>query len=1023
MKNCLIILFAVLFYQFSIYAQNRQIVKIDLNESLPQQISLDGKWEFVPANGELKPENSNPLLVDKKAKEIDQILNEVDGFEIMVPQLLNKMSWWLTGVSKEFEKQEEDRINAFPLDAANLQSGWYVKTIDLTSVPKNAKIQKEVIADFEGVATVSRVYFNGNYVGGHLGMFGSFQCRLTPYLKAGEKNSLLVYVERGIKSDKGDEVVSVAVTVPVTRDMLTSLNSGMFGGFGNGPRAKFMGIWQPVKLLISEPGGRIEDVFFKPSLQGHKIEVTLENPLRTKLTGKLQYSLKDTKTGNILLSENVSEQVSVKSGSETITLEKAGLNPKLWTPDHPNLYHLEVSWLSTDGKLLDKWSMPVGYRTVETRGQEVYLNGKPYWARGAGMPPYGYKPNDEATARGFLQLMHDGNTMVTRSGCNPWNTLWFSLADEIGIGVSHEGVRPWALMSKAPPPPRPIIEHWKAEQLETVRKYRNHPSVLYYEVSNEGLQGDADNKEKQAIFKDIIDAMRKLDPTRPIIQTSGDRDLAGNADIQDIHSYWGWYETSSFINDYTTPMRGLTVVGDKRPFLNEEAAVPYSMIDDGSVHPAYVGRYSAQPWVGDIGTYATGKDVAYFQGHILQEAKLKAEKLRYSRREIPTAGVMLFANVTWIQHALSKPVDQWRPFPVYYGVKEAYQPVLAALQSTQRNFYANDKVNTKVFVVNDNADFKDLKQISLKIEILTGDKAQNVYETKLGDVDYYEVKDYPVTFSIPKVEGTGLKSASIRLSLYSLGKPISVNSYKINIAPNLWINNTDKKLLVSAMGLNKDIEKCIGEDQNLTIKPLNESTGNADVIILGPDAKNVSENEVQSALKRGGRVIVLEQGAASHRFSKEVINESGDVKHDKPVLKDYMFEAGNSASGGLDIVKGEFVEMIGWDKQTDVFKDLGAMDWKWWARGNNQPAYTASAAHNIDIKNPKVTVIGRYLEPHFYWSGNLKKVYESRLRYPVFAVQKEWGQVIICDLVISDAIKYDPRAAKTLLNLIKQPLK
>lgn len=110
-------------------------------------------------------------------------------------------------------------------------------------------------------------------------------------------------------------------------------------------------------------------------------------------------------------------------------------------------------------------------------------------------------------------------------------------------------------MSKAPAPPLTILKHSKEEQLEVIKKYRNHPSVMIYSVSNEGLQGDYENPEKLAIFKDIIEAIRKMDPSRPIIQTSGDPDVAGNADLEDVHTYWGWYESSYFINDYTKPRR------------------------------------------------------------------------------------------------------------------------------------------------------------------------------------------------------------------------------------------------------------------------------------------------------------------------------------------------------------------------------------------------------------------------------------------------------------------------------------
>ncbi|TDG36171.1 hypothetical protein EZJ43_09195 [Pedobacter changchengzhani] len=1012
-KSLLILLFSA----FQLHAQNPSAIKIDLDKNTVQEISLNGQWDFIPAKGTSKPNGTTADFIDQKAFEISENLNKIESFQIGVPQFLNRVSWWLPNVSNEFEAQETARVNALPFKTDDLQAGWYIKTIDLTNLKKSDN--SEIYANFEGVATVSRVYFNAQYVGGHLGMFGSFDCRLTPFIKMGQKNKLLVYVERGTKADKGDEVVSVAVTMPITRDLLTSLNSGMFGGFGNGPRAKFMGIWQPVKLVVSKVGGKIEDVFFNPSLTGHKLEFTLKNASLSTVNGKLTYLLKDAKTGKVFTTEEI--KVTLNRGEYVIKAEKSGINPKLWSPDHPNLYQLEVTLTDISGNKLDFWEMPVGYRTVSTKGEQLYLNGRPYWVRGAGMPPYGYKPTDSATARGFLQLMHDGNTVYTRTGCNTWNSLWYGLADEIGVGVTHEGIRPWALMSKAPAPPATILQHWKEEQLEVIKKYRNHPSVMVYSISNEGLQGDYSNPVKLAIFKDLIDAIRKMDPSRPIIQTSGDPDVDHNADIEDVHAYWGWYESSSFLNDYTKPRRGLTL-NDGRPFLNHESAVPYSMIDDGSVHPAYTKRFSAQSWVGDIGTYAKGKDVSYFQDHILAEAKLKSEKLRYSRKALPTAGVLLFASVTWIQNALSKPFDQWKPFPVYYGVKEAFEPVLASMATTQRYFYEGDHVKTKIYLVNDNVDFKDLNGITVNLSFLIDGKEVSSSVFPIGNVNYFDVKDVDISFYIPKIDSAKQRS-TIRLTVKDENsKTLSINSYPVTIATKQWISKkATAPLEIVALGVNEDVKNQISNIGNLFEKPLSKIKSKADVIILGPSAINISKVEIQKALKPGGRLLVLQQGKAAHRFILDVVKVAEEKSvASKPHLEDFMFDSGVVDGQAVDSIKGEFVEMLNWKQNLPIFDGLEAMDWKWWGRGDNL-AYAASASHRIDIKNPKVLPIGRYLAPHFYWSGDLQKMYDAKIGYPVFAVKEDWGNVIICDLTISNAIKYDPRAAKTLVNLITEP--
>lgn len=1003
----------------SAYAQDPDIVHINTNKEAIEEISLNGKWQFHPAT-----DNSSMSVddIDSYAGKVTQ--GTADWYTVSVPQFLNHVIWW-NKISQEYELQEDKRISSLPFDAPHTQSGWYRKSLVFDNT-KDGTLP-EVCVDFEGVAMISRVYCNGHYVGGHLGMFGSFCCRLTPYLNWKEKNTILVYVERGAQTKDADQVVSVAVTAPITKGMLSSLNAGLFGGFGNGPRGKSMGIWQPVTLKISQPGGKIKDIFFNPSLHGHHIEFTIHNPMNSQVTGIIEYSLKNLKTGHLLVKDKLKQSVVVgPRADKKLTVDKDGLNPELWTPDQPALYSLEVDWLDNKGHVIDSQSQDVGYRTVSVNGQQIYLNGHPYWVRGANTAPYGYKPDDSVTAYHFLQLMHDGNTMVTRSHGNPWNNLWYSAADKIGIGVSAEGVRPWALMTKAPAPPEAILEHWEKEQLETVKQYRNHPSILFYEVSNEGLQGDAKNPAKLAILKKIIDSMRKLDPSRPIIQTSGDTDYQNIADIEDIHSYWGWYESSSYVNDYTKPMRGLTI-GDGRPFMNEECAIPYSSVDNGKVLPFYVPLYSAQPWVGNLGVF--GNDISYYQEHIRAEAKMKAEKLRYSRQKLSTAGFMLFCNATWIEHALSRPASQWDPFPVYNAVKQAFQPVLVAWQTPQRVFYAGDRIDPDIYVVNDDTNFSDLSGLELQLEVV--DSTGKVLTSKkagLGDVAYYAVKKYPLEMDIPRAAGDDgqMIRAKVVLRLTDKnGRQVSYNTYQIRIASYKWASHNDgnnKKLTIAQAGCGKGILSYL-KRTGMQVQKLQGVNSKADIVLLGPDAKDVPLQQAVSSLKPDGRLIVLEQAVGAHRFCQDIIvHDTSNDNASKQAIDNFMYTKPGSGSGTIEKVKGEFVEMLGWEKKLPVFNGLAAMDWKWWMQGDTLPAFACIASHKINIKDKDVIALGRFLSPHFYWGGNLKKVYQSNIGYPVFVVKRKWGKLIVCDLAIKEALPYDPRAAKTLTDLMTEPV-
>lgn len=970
------------------------------------EFSLDGCWKFIPADaGVYAAGSGDAALVDAMAHRIQQA-DLSSWHDLETPQFLNESIWWVSQ-SDRFMVNEKARMDAMPFDARNTWSGWYVREIRLPSIEG---VPPEVRINFEGIAMVSRVYCNGEQVGGHLGMFGEVDCRLTPLLKWGETNRIAVYVRRGsnIESDE-NKVLGVAVTVPVTSGMLNSLNHGMFGGFGRESQTKFMGIWQPVKLRIAPGPARIADVFFKPQLDRHKLEVTLENPGRERVSGEVRYSLKDARTGEVLVEAGSVESLVLEPG-ETRKLEfsETGLTPKLWSPDFPNLYALGVQWIA-DGRINDEYACRVGYRTVETKGKRVYLNGHPYWVRGANHPPYGLRPTEPDVARRFLELMREGNTMVTRTHCNPWNRMWYELADEIGIGNTTEGVRPWALMGSSPPPAKALLEHWKAEQLETVRQYRNHPSILFYCIANEGTQADYKNKIKTDIYKDIMAAMRELDDTRPIFQTSGEWDWHNDADLEDIHGYFGWYQPSAFILDFRKEgPSGLPSADRPRPFINQECAVGYNNTDTGGPMTSYIGKGMTEPWIGcltdrsvDGGTQA----VPAFKDHQMRNAKRTAEEYRWSRRELESAGLMLFANSTWITHVTSHAPEEWNPAPVWDGVRTAYEPVLVAFESPQYSFRSGQDVETKIRVVNDDTRFRDFQGVQFESTLVDGHgKTRAKYEQELGAVAYYEVKDYPFSARIPEMD-TGGKMVPMQweLRLYDgAGEEIARNTYPVFIADEEWMTGPRTSgLRIGYAGVSAEVAEHLGKLGEALL--IEEIAKKADVIVVGRSAAPNSLEPLKKKLAVGGRIVLLGQGEDIQRLCPEAFQTEA-----VPVTRK---------------LAGEYVWMQGRaDFNTPLIDGLEWQDWKWWMNGSDKPAVVCDAGHRIDTENEYVIPIGRYLGPHFYWSGSVPDNWLEQISWPVFAVQYDWGEVLVSELAIEAALPYDPRAVRTLSNFVKQPL-
>jgi hypothetical protein len=161
---------------------------------------------------------------------------------------------------------------------------------------------------------------------------------------------------------------------------------------------------------------------------------------------------------------------------------------------------------------------------------------------------------------------------------------------------------------------------------------------------------------------------------------------------------------------------------------------------------------------------------------------------------------------------------------------------------------------------------------------------------------------------------------------------------------------------------------------------------------------------------------VLAQGEKAQRFCKEVIATYSDSAA-------AIIDNSPNKENSVQMVRGEFVEMLHYDSSKNLYKGLQPMDWKWWSTGNAKPAFVTIASHKIKVEKKNVIPIGRYLEPHAYWSGNLDDMYKQRIGYPVFAVNYPWGQLVVCDLIIEGAIDYDPRAAQTIMNLLSAEIK
>ena len=374
---------------------------------------------------------------------------------------------------------------------------WYRRTVELPEAMQG----KRVLLHFGGVDYKTWVYINGELAGTHLGENAAFAFEITRLLKPGS-NEIVVRVHDDLRSglqpggkQAGDKSAGCMYT-------------------------RTTGIWQTV-WLEAVGSSYVDNISVVPDPEHSRvlIEASVNGPdeavkLEAEAFADGKSVGKDTSTGtwrNQRLVLNLSEK-------------------KLWEPGAPFLYDLKFT-LTGGGKTLDTLKSYFGLRTVKIQGRKILINGKPVFQRT--ILDQGFYPDGVWTAPSEEALKHDielslaagyNGARLHQKVFEPRYLYW---ADKLGYLVWGEFPN-WGFNSK-PEGYAPWVTEWT----EVLIRDRNHPAIIGWCPFNES---GANSGELQQVIWNIT---RAIDPTRPVLETSGWNHTLGNPEVLDNHDYNG----------------------------------------------------------------------------------------------------------------------------------------------------------------------------------------------------------------------------------------------------------------------------------------------------------------------------------------------------------------------------------------------------------------------------------------------------------------------------------------------------
>ena len=348
---------------------------------------------------------------------------------------------------------------------------------------------------------IADIYVNQMPAGSHTGGYNSFTVDITDRLK--KENELVICCTDDLRD----------LSMPYGKQTLKR------GGMWYTPVS---GIWQSV-WLESVPQTYIEKLDIQTDMTGATVTVIPAQP------------------GNVIFE---GKRYPLVGGKTVITPEE----PRLWSPEEPNLYEFAVETAT------DRVESYFALRTIEAKTvggiPRLCLNGKPYFFHG--LLDQGYWPDGIYTpaapacyAEDILAMKRLGfNTLRKHIKVEPEE--FYYQCDKLGMVVFQDMVNngdyayfrdtvmPTLMVQKLPD--KNMHKAVKCREMflrcmeETVNQLKNHPSILYWTIFNEGW-GQFDSNT-------VYEQLHKLDDTRIIDSTSG-WFRQQKTDVDSRHIYFG----------------------------------------------------------------------------------------------------------------------------------------------------------------------------------------------------------------------------------------------------------------------------------------------------------------------------------------------------------------------------------------------------------------------------------------------------------------------------------------------------
>ena len=353
------------------------------------------------------------------------------------------------------------------------------------TLPENWKDGRRVFIHFDGACSAIVVWVNGQYAGYSQGANMDAEFDVTNYVRKGENNvSVRVYRWSDGSYLEGQDMWHLA------------------------------GIHRDV-YLVSTPRTFVFDHYITSTLDAASkytegslnVALTVNNPMYDKVTKNLEVELLDA-NDKLVASQNVQAVMTAKDSHKTFNVNMEGLKGLTpWSSENPYLYTVIVRQKQGDKEEM-VFSTKYGFRSVEQRGNLIYVNGERVFFKGVNtqdIHPLLGDAIDTETMLKDVVLMKQANVNTVRTSHYPRQPRMYAMFDYYGLYCMNEAdveCHNNQSLSDTPSWENAYVD--RTERM--VLRDRNHPSVVFWSLGNESGGG--------CNFQATYDCVKRLLPGR-----------------------------------------------------------------------------------------------------------------------------------------------------------------------------------------------------------------------------------------------------------------------------------------------------------------------------------------------------------------------------------------------------------------------------------------------------------------------------------------------------------------------------